>query len=129
MNEIPSQRRIYEAVKARGYRDGWTPQEFFARNIAKAVEEIAEAAEAIGNDEADWLMLLHYVAKEAREWFDGNQVDEFVWVEEWAADELADVYVTLCCAAEALGELTGRDIDLADLALAKAERDVERGVR
>jgi len=44
-------------------------------------------------------------------------------------EELADLQVVLYCAAATLGEILGREVDLAEEALRKARRDVERGVR
>jgi hypothetical protein len=46
------------------------------------------------------------------------------------ADELADVYVVLCCMVGALEEcLDGEPLSISEKALAKAQADIERGVR
>ena len=152
-----TQRRIYEAVKARGYRDAWTPEQFIARNVAKMLEELTEFAEPIRLVDVDEERLPSYVGLDEL----GNPSnldfpldrlgllagllfdDAVLWEKSgitayedtpgyWHGvmrEELADMFVVLSCMAEALSEITGEPVNLADLALAKAERDVERGVR
>jgi len=67
------QRRVYDAVAARGYVDGWLPQRLIERQVIKAVEELGEVA--------------RYV-------FDGQMPP---------AREIADVVIPLLVAAEVAG--------------------------
>lgn len=67
------QRRVYDAVAARGYVDGWLPQRLIERQVIKALEELGEVA--------------RYV-------FDGRIPP---------AGELADVVIPLLVAAETAG--------------------------
>ena len=133
-----TQRRIYEAVKARGYREGWTAEQFIARNVAKMQEELFEASELVAlSDENCYTAIALAAALARREFDNGDWTDTgftlpFPYQEEAHADfkgELADMYVVLCCMAEALGEMDGEAFSLEDAALAKSERDIDRGIR
>lgn len=39
-----AQERVAASVAARGYRDGWTAEQFAARQVCKLTEELAELA-------------------------------------------------------------------------------------
>lgn len=66
------QYQVYAAVAARGYRDGWTPEEFVRRQFLKSVEELGECF---------------------RHLFDGRLPP---------AEEMADVIIPLLAAAEVM---------------------------
>jgi len=128
------QREIYDAVVKRGYRDGWTAEQFAARQLAKLTEELGELSRCVHMlwaFESGFEIELRSAAKQARAAFDGPGWEN-AWIESplGALDELADIVVVACCLAEALGE-TRPDlgVDLPELALAKAKADVIRGVR
>ena len=123
------QKRIVEAVKARGYRYGYTDNEFAAMQVAKIYEELGEFLEYVwptGNHQSagTWEDYAVNAGILAREWFDhGNPSNADITDREAAAGELADVLVVVYNLGDALG------IDVNERALAKAESDVERGVR
>lgn len=119
------QQRIYAATEARGYAAGWTPQQFAARQVIKAVEELAELVECIDVPDVrfdDLIIDIKRAAQSARWLFD----DESVWdytVKPGADTEAADVAVTLANFAVAWG------FDLLKTAEDKATADIERGKR
>ena len=121
------QQEIALLVAERGYRDGWTDEQFAARQVAKLVEEVGELV--------DWTYMIRY-----EEWMEHLQRAERLaarcfndqtkgrWIHstvnpERAAEELADILVVVYNLADALG------IDINELALEKAHADVERGTR
>ena len=93
------QERIVEAVKARGYRYGYTDNEFAAMQVAKIYEELGEFLEYVwptGNHQSAGTWEDHAVraGKLAREWFDrGYAGNADITDREAAAEELADVLV------------------------------------
>ena len=134
------QREIYDAVVRRGYRKGWTADQFAARQVAKLTEEFGELIDYVHLDHGDtldhstlsWAVMI--AAAEGRRVFD--DVSQERWAHssitspQAAMDELADIVVVACCLAEALGEIRpDLDTDLMRAALAKASADVVRGVR
>jgi NTP pyrophosphatase (non-canonical NTP hydrolase) len=122
------QEQIHAAVLARGYREGWDGPEFVARQIAKALEELAEAARCMnwqpGHEPLHHSTLLE--AGEMSRWeFDHRDVWQGLTGAHYdrLGEELADVAVPLFVIAQELG------IDLVEMAREKATRDVVRGVR
>ena len=127
------QARVAAAVARRGYRRGWTPVAFFARQVVKLQEELGEVVEAMA-----WRMPIHAAARilaaadvarlEFRIGHDWPREDPPREVLEKLREELADLQVVVYNMATALGEMLGEDVDSGREAAAKAERDVERGV-
>ena len=125
--EMSHQTRTVTAVEARGYRNGWTSDQFAARQVCKLVEEVAELAATISLDDkahVPWLSSIRRAGELARLSFDNPGI----WGEvEIALDkfrsELSDCQVVTFCAGECV------DLDTAQAAVEKAEKDVERGVR
>jgi len=125
------QEMIYQAVKDRGYFEGYDADALAGRQVFKATEELAELYAHIYplrttygqlddfNELRDVMEVAH---KTARRIFDG-QMQTGVWNRSEFAKELADVAVPLFVAAQALG------IDLVAAAVEKATADVKRGVR
>lgn len=123
-----TQEMVAEAVEARGYRAGWTAEQYVARQIAKAVEELAELARVTDWWDApptpEWYFELDIAAHTARDWFDAAGDDLVPALDlDIIRRELPDVLIPLLCLAEAVG------LDLLALARAKAGADVARGVR
>ena len=117
------QRAIYTAVAARGYREGWTKEQFITRQVCKLIEEVAELALTVTLPGRLGLVV-QVAGKAAREAFDTGTFDNAgVMFETLTVDEAADCFVVLSCIGEELG------VDLAQLALDKARADTERGVR
>ena len=113
-------------VAARGYRDGWTAEQFVARQLCKMTEELGEALWYIhGIDRLDFAADLPDVGEAARIAFD----DKEAWNKARIAKpdalraELADMLVVLFAAAAAL------DFDVVQAAIDKSSADVARGVR
>lgn len=127
---MTTQSRIYDAVRQRGYVDTWARQELAVRQLLKRAEELSEQAELCYMPAAQvpyfsFVLLLGRAAKYARQIFDDPiscRGAEIISPEEFVT-EAADQLVTLAVEAEALG------VDYGAMALAKAEADVERGVR
>jgi len=124
---------VYSRVKARGYVDGWTQEQFVGRNLFKLAEELGEAVRCThigdyhtGATHNKFTCALEIIGTGE---FASRQFDE---CQGWRVaipdpdalrSELADLQVVLFCAAEALG------LDIVRAATEKAARDVERGVR
>lgn len=134
------QSKVYEAVKKRGYRDGWTPEQYLARQIAKMVEELIELkltisiqhpGDSLSNPE--WYHRLNInIQQYARCAFDNYGTGEwFVDIHDLkqAKKEAADLQVVLFQIAEAIGEIDGKPFDVVQAAVDKAQKDIERGVR
>lgn len=123
-----AQQVVAANVAARGYRDGWTMEQFVARQIAKATEELNEAANHIVTSRVrahGWLTDLSFAGEYAREAFDDKRRWLNVSIEHSDAlcSELADLAVVLFTVAEAL------DFDVIQAAIDKSSADVARGVR
>lgn len=127
---VSAQHDIASAVEARGYFNGYTDKQLFARQVCKMLEEAAELAECVqlpGNVSA----AAYIMGMEARRAFD----DKGAWDYEPDIDapramkEDADVTVTACCGGELLSRITGQPFDVVEAAVEKAVSDVKRGVR
>lgn len=129
---MSDQDTIYQAVVARGYRDGLTAEQFVARQIAKLQEELAEASEKFVFFPYGLEVVIQSAGRDAREYFDDT--------EEWKdgigifdpdklKEEFADCMVVLMSASAAIAEATGKDFDIVAEAIKKATKDVKRGVR
>ena len=117
-------------VAARGYANGWTNIQFAARQIAKAVEELAEAANHITGPAHFhathyWLNDLKDAGIAARIQFDQPLHWRDIGIDSLGKlqRELVDVQVVLFSAATAL------NFDIVEAAIDKSSADVERGVR
>lgn len=124
MKELQS--LVAKAVAERGYREGWTDEQYAARQMAKAVDELSELVRAIrwSSTHRSWSSL----AKDAGEWA-RDAFDEETWQDvksvspEKVALELPDVIIPLLVLADTLG------IDLEQAIREKVLGDIERGVR
>lgn len=127
---------VSKAVRERGYYnkpDGseWTKEQLASRQVAKLVEELDELANQIGVADLHydfWAFELEKAAISATRHFNdsdewGQFANTVIFDEDKAAIELADIQVVVFTLADALG------VDVAQLAVDKAQRDIERGVR
>lgn len=117
---------VAKAVADRGYRAGWTDEQFAARQICKAVEELAEVGECIKwiYHNPSWIDSLQDIGAQARGYFDDNRA----WYQAESfypeiSQEIADVLIPLLCLADVLG------IDLEQVIREKALGDAQRGMR
>jgi len=122
------QSSVANAVARRGYRNGWSNDQFAARQIAKLAEELAELAWFVRQRTKDYDRSPLYrkiaeAGKVGRWEFDNGYWDNVSVNVEAAAAELADVQVVIFCLADALG------VDVVQMAVDKAAADIERGVR
>jgi len=129
-----AQTTVYEAVKARGYREGWTAGQFAARQVMKAVEELGELVEHVatsGEGIPTWVLLTLAAGRMAREAFDAEDCTETLVNWGSAFDEAADVVVTMLSLAGSLNEAQsgGFFADVVMTAESKATADIRRGVR
>ena len=130
------QEEVYQLVAVdRGYHEGYTSEQFAARQVAKLVEEVAELAMEVQQIEnsrvlVTWENRIREAGKLARRYFDWGMWKSSRVIDPKAAlDELADIQVIVYCMSEALNRMLGQEIDISQRALDKARSDVERGVR
>ena len=115
---------VYAAVEARGYTNGWTPQQFAARQAAKLQEEVSEYADfchlpqRLATDITVAGQHARTVFDIEKQWTNSGCFDR-----DAACKELADIVVVALCAAEALR------FDVLEAALNKATQDATRGKR
>jgi NTP pyrophosphatase (non-canonical NTP hydrolase) len=136
-NIVNAQARVAEATRRRGYREGWTAEQFLARQVAKLQEELAEMAMGVHFDagtsstgaEADVMI----AGRSCRELFDRGNWSRAKLSPAFSLDylrgEIADLQVVLYNLADALGEIAGEPFDVAAAAVEKATADERRGVR
>ena len=122
------QAEIAANVAARGYREGWTDEQYAARQVCKLGEELGELVIHLRTPISlpYWAAVAYdRIGFQAREHFDNTLAwdDASLWDHTAAAAEAADMLVVLYNLADALG------VDLNALALEKSKSDVERGVR
>ena len=111
-------------VAARGYRDGWTAEQFLARQLCKFQEELGEAVGHVTLNFVGW-SLPPEAGRQSRQLFDLGYPWRKVEIDDLDAlrSELADMLVVLFAAAAAL------DFDVVQAAIDKSSADVARGVR
>jgi len=121
---LQTQAAVYAAVSARGYTSGLSRDEFAARQVAKAFEELYELSKHFCLPE-NLAQYLQMAGVAARAMFDNQAAWRGCGVNagDGVGDELADIQVVLYCLAESLG------IDVESLAARKASEDIKRGVR
>lgn len=127
------QQEVYKSVVDRGYREEYTSEQFAARQVAKLQEELWELAQRVDLPRALY-QSIELAGQKAKVWFDEGQPAEDTSCAAWGLQqELADVQVVVFCTAEALNEIRdkygAKRIDITQLALDKARKDVQRGVR
>lgn len=113
-------------VAARGYRDGWTAEQFVARQLCKLTEELSEALACMSDPgwHHYWTDDAHMAGRLAREDFDRKVLWDTVEIDaDTLRAELADMQVVLFAAAAAL------EFDVVQSAIDKSGADVARGVR
>jgi len=127
LGERTPQDAVVDCVDKRGYRKGWTDEEFLARQLVKLLEELGELAECMILPQ-NARNLLVSAGKEAKALFDNEEIwAGSKWRDEKsqlnAVKEVADMQVVLFCAADAM------QVDSSAQAASKAKKDVERGTR
>jgi len=124
---VNAQEIVAANVAARGYRDGWTVEQFVARQLAKLTEELAEATACVSDPgwRHLWRDMLFEAGAYVREDFDRPMLWDTITVRDPGTlrAELADMQVVIFAAAEALG------LDVVQAAIDKSAADVVRGVR
>ena len=131
INAMNAQQRVYFETAARGYRDGWTPEQFVARQIAKLAEELAEASWYLDGDiDGELMNAIRVAGRLARQAFDNQSLWKGdIEIADGIETELADCQVVLYNVAEGLTEITGKAFDISGEAIRKAKSDKKRGVR
>jgi hypothetical protein len=128
---LNAQEIVAANVAARGYRDGWTAEQFVARQLCKLTEELGEAVRCITPESAAyqgqvgaWIGLIQDAGRCARVAFDDHASWRYLFhLSKYTPAELADMQVVLFAAAAAL------DFDVVQAAIDKSSADVARGVR
>lgn len=110
------QEEVYKCVVDRGYREGYSAEQFAARQLAKAVEEIHELSINFNSGlYVTWKRLLAITAELSKEAFDNDEWTQWQLhplLYDLAWQELADLQVVVFCLAEALNELSNQSNDL-----------------
>ncbi len=126
------QDQIVEAVRSRGYLEGWTNEQLAARQAMKLFEEVAELSECSGGLPVDpkqcgnMMRVIDDMGRwdeKVRAAFDGGDCGT-IFITDAAKRELFDIIVVCSVLAHALGV-----DDMMQGALDKARADIERGVR
>jgi NTP pyrophosphatase (non-canonical NTP hydrolase) len=125
------QQDVAELVAQRGYREGWTPEQFIARQVCKLAEEVGELAQHVdlpgrlGPLIASTGTIARWTFDQDQTWQDGVTS----CTPHALMAELADVQVVVFCLAEELARLTGEDYDVVERALVNVAGDTMRGKR
>jgi hypothetical protein len=127
-----AQAAIFDALEDRGYTTGLHYEQLAARQIAKMLEEVCEAAACVAGFSPVMQATIGTLHQMARSEFD----DRTRWQDRGRIislsglrAELADVAVTLANAAEAVSWYDECKFDVMQEAVGKATADVSRGVR
>ena len=128
---IATQKIVALGIRARGYREGWNDGEFAARQVIKAVEELAELGDCFDlplEPVAGGATALALLGQDARTLFDAEDAwrgagPDFETSVDAILDEIADVMIPLFALADVLGGDVLRAVER------KVVRDVARGVR
>jgi len=130
------QQQVAENTAARGYRDGWTAEQFAARQVCKLVEELQELNLHIWSshslaDAPYWESLLDRAGDNAKSHFDNEHAWHSICIDgvDEAKSELSDIQVVVFNLAAALAEITGEPFDVVQAAVDKSAADIERGKR
>lgn len=133
---MEEQLQVSKNVDARGYRQGWSEEQFAARQVAKLQEEIAEIAKHfhfIVAQDYDLLSSgIDQAGQVARDRFDDGSAWKWAGVvgdTEELKKEIADAQVVIFSLAESVGRLQGEPFDVAQAAVNKSGKDRRRGVR
>lgn len=120
---------VGQAIEARGYRAGWTRQQFAARQVAKLAEELGKLAEHFILPKALPIQI-EIAGDGGKRAFDELGLWRLMGVDDvgQAKRELSDIMVVVLALADVLDELDP-PFDVVAEAVAKATADVERGVR
>jgi NTP pyrophosphatase (non-canonical NTP hydrolase) len=135
--KVNEQETVYANIVARGYAEGWTDEQFAARQLAKLTEEVGELGDWIAQDTWEEMSpglkrahTLYWARHFAKQEFDsGNWKNARVTNIEQSKVELADIQVVVFCLAQVLAQLSGEPFDVIAAAVEKSGKDVKRGVR
>ena len=141
--EIEKQRKILNNVQAtvyqncvkRGYRKGWTAEQFLARQILKMQEELGESSQYFALNSIAIFSSIAHTGKRAQKKFDDGRYglfgEDFAHpsVVDGFKKELADMQVVLFQMAAMVEEIEGEPFSVVEAALKKSGKDIERGVR
>ena len=127
------QRDVFMSTVKRGYLGKWSIVEFAVRQIAKAMEELAELSETVVASDMRVKNLfaeMQEVGELARTVFDDEAVNWRSGVDyDKFCEELSDLQVVVFNAADAIGIAANETYSSAIAAVKKARADIDRGVR
>ena len=130
MIEDTDQQKVYANTVLRGYRDGWTPEQFLARQISKLAEELAEVVYCTRGLDTNLVLAILHAGAIAREQFDDKKYwSDSIEIRPEIQSEIADCQVVVFNMAESLTEITGKMFNVSEAAVAKSSADTKRGVR
>jgi hypothetical protein len=122
------QQDVAELVAQRGYREGWTPEQFIARQVCKLAEEVGELAVCV--DLPGQLGPITVSTGHLARWtFDQTDLwkGRMPCLLRQLMSEPAGIQVVVFCLAEELARLTGEDFDVVERALVNVAADTMRG--
>jgi NTP pyrophosphatase (non-canonical NTP hydrolase) len=123
------QQDIAEMVAQRGDREGWTPEQFIARQVCKLAEEVGELAQHVdlpgrlGPLMVSTGTIARWTFDQDQTWQDGGTS----CAPHALMAELADVQVVVFCLAEELARVTGEDYNVVERALVEVAAGTMRG--
>lgn len=124
------QQKVYTQTVLRGYREGWTPEQFLARQISKLAEELAEVVYCVRGLDTNLVLAILHAGAIAREQFDNrNFWSDNIEIRPEVQSEIADLQVVVFNLAESLAEITGKAFNVSEAAVEKSSADKKRGVR
>lgn len=127
------QRDVFMSTVKRGYLGRWSIVEFAVRQVAKAMEELAELSESVlvSDTRVKGLFAeMQKIGEMARAVFDDETVNWRSGVDyDKFCEELADLQVVVFNAADAVAIAANTPYSSAVAAVEKARADIERGVR
>ena len=124
------QQKVYTQTVLRGYREGWTPEQFLARQISKLAEELAEVVYCVRGLDTNLALAILHAGSIARTQFDDKEYwQDNIEIKDGIESEIADCQVVVFNMAESLTEITGQMFDVSEAAVEKSSADKERGVR
>jgi hypothetical protein len=122
------QRDVARLVAQRGHREGWTPEQFIARQVCKLAEGVGELAACV--DLPGQLGPITVSTGHLARWTFGQKdlwESEMLCPPHQLMGKLVDIQVVVFCLAEELNRLTGEDFDVTEHALVKVVAGAMQG--
>ena len=130
------QEQVAENTAARGYRDGWTAEQFAARQVCKITDGLGNLTANIWSTSeydnvAFWERLINIASVDALSHLNDKTRWSSASVSVFNSTKrtLAYIQIAIFNLAAALAEITGEPFDVVQAAVDKSAADIERGKR